>query len=140
METPVLTDKDIYPTDKVLESATGKVFPVLQNFFSSITAENYLLEPEWKYYNDGKCWLCKISFKKKTVLWLSVWDGYFKTGFYFTDKSKAGIFELPVDEKIKEDFKNSAHIGKLIPLVIEVTKQKQLRDVLSIIAYKKKVK
>lgn len=140
MATPVLTDKDVYPTDKVLESATVKVFPVLQNFFSSITSEKYLLEPEWKYYNDGKCWLCKISFKKKTVLWLSVWDGYFKTGFYFTDKTKAGIFELDIDEEIKESFRNAKLIGKLIPLTIEVRKMKQLKDVLAVIEYKKKMK
>ncbi len=140
MATPVLTEKDSYPTDNVLESATGKVFPVLQNFFSSITSEKYLLEPEWKYYNDGKSWLCKISFKKKTVLWLSVWDGYFKTGFYFTDKTKAGIFELGIDEEIKENFRNAKPVGKLIPLTIEVRKMKQLKDVLTVIEYKKKVK
>ncbi|PKP08994.1 MAG: hypothetical protein CVU09_13085 [Bacteroidetes bacterium HGW-Bacteroidetes-4] len=37
---------------------------------------------QWRYYNDGKAWLCKVSYKKKTVFWLSVWEAYFKVAFY----------------------------------------------------------
>ena len=59
------------------------------------------LSHEWRYYNDGKAWLCKITHKKKTVAWLSLWENTFKTGFYFTEKTGAGIISLDIDNKIK---------------------------------------
>lgn len=140
MDTPVLSNKDVYPGDEVLNSVLGKTFPAYKEFISAVTGKEYGLEPVWNYYNDGKSWLCKVIYKKKTVFWLSVWEGNFKTAFYFTDKTKNGIFDLPIAEEIKEDFKTRAYIGKLIPLVISVTKKKQLKDILAVIEYKVKLK
>ena len=51
---------------------------------------------EWRYYNDGKAWLCKVVNKKKTVFWLSIWEHYFKTSFYFTEKHLESIDALNI--------------------------------------------
>jgi hypothetical protein len=93
--------------------------------------------PEWNYYKDGKAWLCKVLYKKKTVFWLSIWEKYFKLAFYFTEKTGKEINELDIDVSIKEDFKQAKPIGRLLPLVIEMRKKEQLKDVLKIIEYKK---
>ena len=140
METTLLKDPAVRPTTEVLNKLLGKAFPAFDTLMTTITGPEFELDPQWKYYNDGKAWLCKVQYRKKTVFWLSVWDKYFKTGFYFTEKNLGGIHELPIDEKIKEDFKGSKHIGNLIPLVISVTKKSQLNDVLEIIEYKKNLK
>jgi len=60
--------------------------------------------------------------------------------FYFTEKTSPGIFELDINEEIKNNFRNQKHIGKLIPMVIRVSQKKQLRDVLKVIEYKKGLK
>ncbi|ULQ60863.1 DUF3788 domain-containing protein [Brucepastera parasyntrophica] len=87
MNNQLLRDASVFPDGKILESALGKAYPVYSEFMDTITSGEYNLEPEWRYYNDGKAWLCKIQYKKKTVLWLSVWERFFKTSFFFTEKT-----------------------------------------------------
>jgi hypothetical protein len=81
-----------------------------------------------------------VSFKKKTVFWLSVCPRLFKTSFYFTEKTAPGISTLDIDEKIKENFISGKNVGKLIPLVISVSHKAQIKDLLAIIDYKKGLK
>lgn len=98
------------------------------------------LSHEWRYYNDGKAWLYKITHKKKTVAWLSVWEDTFKTGFYFTEKTGAGIMSLDIDSKIKSSFSQSKPIGKLLPLALEINNKGKLEDFRKIAEYKMTIK
>lgn len=140
METITLTDPAISPSGKVLENALGKAYSAYDDLINTITGNNYELTPLWHYYNDGKAWLCKVQYKKKTVFWLSVWDKYFKMAFYFTEKNSKGIFELNIDDGIKKRFEEHKSVGKLLPLVLNITKKAQLKDALKIIDYKKNLK
>lgn len=94
------------------------------------------LSYEWRYYNDGKAWLCKITHKKKTVAWLSLWENAFKTSFYFTEKTGAGIESLDIDSRIKSSFLQNKAIGKLIPLTLEIDNKTKLEDFRRIAEYK----
>ena len=140
METRLLREKEVYPNNEVLEKALGESFLAFNELMETISNEKYALVPDWRYYKDGKSWLCKVSNKKKTVCWISVWNKFFKAGFYFTEKTRLGIHELLIENKIKEEFSQSKNIGKLIPLVINVFRKEQIDDVLKIIEYKKKLK
>ncbi len=141
MEENLLRDSSIFPSKEVLENALGEDnYNVLNKFFEIITDSNLGLTPEWKYYNDGKSWLCKVCYKKKTVFWLSVWRTHFKLGFYFTEKNCSGVNELNINKSIKEEFSQSKNIGKLIPLEIEMKRIEQIEDVVKIIEYKKALK
>ncbi len=132
----LLKDPGISPTKNVLENALGKCFTVYEDLIDTITGKNYGLLTSWNYYKDGKAWLCKVQYKKKTVFWLSVWDKYFKLSFYFTEKTSKGISALDIDSGIKNGFKANNPVGRLLPLVINVNKKGQLKDVLKIIEYK----
>src|SRR5574337_395499 len=127
METMVLKEPGISPTKKVLENDLGKTYKVYKELMDTISGKNYELIPQWHYYNDGKAWLCKVQYKKKTVFWLSVWDKYFKITFYITEKNSKGIFELDIDESIKKNFKEHKSVGKLLPLVLIINKKSQLK-------------
>lgn len=140
METQLLREQHISPTKEVLKNALGDSYLVYEALIEIITDSKYGLVTVWNYYKDGKAWLCKVSYKKKTVFWLSIWDKFFKIGFYFTEKNNLGVTELEIEEKIKEDFSSSKSIGKLIPLVININKEEQINDVLKIIEYKKSLK
>ena len=102
--------------------------------------DRYGILSEWNYYKDGKSWLCKVQHKKKTVLWLSVWEDCFKLSFFFTEKTKSGVDELEITSSIKEDFKQQKVTGKLIPLILEIRDNSLLSDVEKIIEYKMKCK
>jgi hypothetical protein len=140
METMVLKEPKVAPTKKVLENALGKTYEVYEELMDTITGKSYELIPEWHYYNDGKAWLCKVQYKKKTVFWLSVWDHYFKMAFYFTEKNSKGIFELDINENIKKSFAEHKPFGKMLPLVLPINKKSQLKDALKIVEYKKRLK
>jgi hypothetical protein len=140
MEAPLLKDPAVSPTKKVLENVLGKSYSAYEELMDIIENDNYGLTPQWNYYNDGKAWLCKVQFKKKTVFWLSVWDKYFKMGFYFTEKNCKGIYELDIDDSVKKDFKERKPVGKLLPLTLVINKKQQLKDALKIIEYKKSLK
>jgi len=140
METQLLRDQHIFPTKEVLKNELGNSYSAFEELTEIITDPGYGLVIEWRYYNDGKAWLCKVTYKKKTIFWLSVWDKYFKTTFYFTEKNSTGIAELKIEKKIKESFSRSKHIGKLTPLTISINKKEEINDVLKIVEYKKNLK
>lgn len=140
-EIQLLRDAEITPIMGVLENIVGKeIFSVYEKIYKTITSSEFELNPEWNFYKDGKAWLCKVSHKKKTVFWLSVWDTGIKTGFYFTEKTRSGVLELAINEELKQHFQNAKLIGKLIPLTLVVENEAQLDDLKTLIIYKKALK
>ena len=136
----LLRDPDIEPNEEVIRGTLGiPLFNVYRELIEMIQTEFDLVH-EWRYYKDGKSWLCKVTHKKKTIFWLSIWEGFIKTGFYFNEKSGPGVFDLQIDEEIKRDFKMTKPVGKLLPLILEINQQAQLQDLREVIGYKKSIK
>lgn len=73
-------------------------------------------------------------------MWLSVWNGFFKISFFFTEKHLEGIAALDIAENIKEDFCKAKPIGRLIPMLFNINNKKELPDVLTVAAFKKSLK
>ncbi|MCL2562291.1 MAG: DUF3788 domain-containing protein [Rikenellaceae bacterium] len=138
MEIHLLRDPGIFPTNEVLAAVLGGVYPVYVSFMTAVGQEG--LAHEWRYYNDGKSWLCKVTNKKKTVFWLSIWEGYFQIGFFFTEKHLEAIAALDIDQAIKEDFYRQKHIGRLIPMIFRISHAEQLKDLLTVVGFKKLLK
>ena len=134
METQLLREQEVFPSKEVLKSLLGKVFDVLEAFETRLTQDDFALTFDWHYYKDGKSWLCKVSHKKKTVFWLSIWDGFFKTSFFFLERHLEGIAALGIDDN---SYKFEKEWGKMIPLLFCVSDKKQLPDLLTMVAFKK---
>ena len=140
METQLLREQEIFPSKEVLKEVLGEVYNVLDELETRITKSDIALTLDWHYYNDGKNWLGKVCHKKKTVFWLSVWEGCFKTTFFFLERHLEGIAALDISEQIKENFLRTKNVGKLLPMVITIDRQEQLADLLKVIEFKKKAK
>ena len=138
-EKPLLREETIYPTNEVLKNVLCDSYVVFEELTDKIT-NDFGLVLEWNYYKDGKSWLCKVCNKKKTIFWLSAWDKFFKTTFFFTEKHLEGFSMLNIPESIKTDLCTSKPMGKLLPLPLSIDSKKQLEDVLKIIAFKKSLK
>ncbi|HET9826347.1 MAG TPA: DUF3788 family protein [Chitinophagaceae bacterium] len=136
MDTMILKEPSISPTKGVLENALGKSFGAYEELMSVVTSK-YDLVPVWHYYNDGKAWLCKVQYKKKTVFWLSVWKKYFRITFYFTPRNGEAIKKLDIDDGIKKNFAGNHPVGRLLPLSLVINKVQQLKDAIRIIEHKK---
>ncbi len=140
MEMQLLRERKIFPSEEVLKTVLGPVYDAWAELEMQVAQGEFSLTLNWNYYNDGKAWLCKVCHKKKTVFWLSVWEGCFKTTFIFTEKHLEGIAKLDIAEKIKEDFCRMKPVGKLLPMLISIDKQEQLADVLKVVKFKKEWK
>jgi hypothetical protein len=136
MDRPLLNDKNEYPDDDVLTKYLGKTKAAWDLFVTKISSDYGTMSLEWRYYNDGEAWLCKLVHKKKTVCWISIWQNYFKIAFYFTDKHNKDINNLKIDQGLKNNYMSNKSIGKLKPLAIEVKTKKVLSNVFELIKYK----
>ena len=135
-----LRNTEIFPSDRVLKDTLGDVYDVLKSFLATITNEAYLLSFEWRYYNDGKAWLCKVQHKKKTILWLSVWEGFFKVSFFFTEKHLEAIAALDISEAIKTELASAKAVGRLIPMIFNINNASQLEELLTVVRFKTTLK
>ena len=132
-EKPALTDEAIEPSEKVLEDALKSAYPAYQELIDEITAEKYRLNAEWKYYKDGKAWLCKVVSKKSTIFWISVLEEYFKVTFYFTASFDEQIEHSGISESSIKQYLENKPIGKLKPLTIIANRNEVIRDITRLI-------
>lgn len=132
-----LRDESVLPDAAVIGAALGEAGGVYSGFMDAVTAPPLNLDLEWRYYKDGKAWLCKITHKKKTVCWLSIWHGFFKVGFYFSAKTAPAVEALPIDPDVISGFRASEPIGRLLPLSFDVSSARQLPDLLTVTTLKK---
>lgn len=131
----LLTSPELDLTSDDLKNGLGRWFPLYNTLTETLSKPPYDISPEWRFYKDGGAWLCKMNRKKKTVFWISAWKESLKCGFYFTQKSGEGISALPIAPSLKSSFEKTAPIGKLRPLVIDLTAKKQLDDLYTVASY-----
>ena len=108
MEQPVLGDPDVYPTDAVLASHLGRAKAAFDALFDRNHSEHPDFEESWKYYNDGKSWLLKVSKKKKTLFWLSVGEGFFRATFYLGSKAEDAVLGSSLPDELKEQYRETS--------------------------------
>ena len=140
MEKPVLVDKDIFPTDEIIYSHIGKFKILWQSLFEYIHSNHSDFTEQWKYYNDGKCWLLKVSKKSKTIFWISILQDCFRMTFYFTDRAELEIINSPISDDLKENFKNGKRFNKIRGLTIIFKYKKDIEFAKTLIGIKLNVK
>lgn len=121
-----LCDPDIYPSECLLEEILGESFHVYSSLLKLYKANNMIYE--WKYYRDGKAWLCKVQYKKRTIVWMSAWKGYIKATVYFPEKYMNDIYGLGISEAALDKIKNTRNTGKSIPCIFEMKTKEVLKD------------
>ncbi len=137
-EQQALRDVEIYPSEAVLAEILGAALPAYHQLIDGLKEAD--VTTEWRYYKDGKAWLLKAVYKKKTLLWLSVWSEYFKLSIYFTERARAGIADLLVTDELKTRAATAELRGKHFVLVLDIDSEEQLDDVIHLVEYKKKLK
>ena len=74
---------------------------------------------------------------KKTIVWISLWENLVKAGFYFTQKTRPEVLDLPFSPGIKTLFAEAKPVGKLIPLILDIKDETSLPDFITLINHKK---
>jgi hypothetical protein len=113
-----LHDENVFPKDEVLRGILGDSFSAYQELIQLYDANG--LTHEWRYYHDGNAWLCKVQYKKKTVVWMSAWKGYMQATIYVPDKYIEQVYQLELSEVRKERIRGAKKMGKSTACIFEV--------------------
>ncbi|HNW60108.1 MAG TPA: DUF3788 family protein [bacterium] len=118
MEEKVLSDPDQYPSDEIIFAHLGQAKPLWLAFFDHIAQSYPDMTTEWRYYRDGKSWLFKAVLKKRTIFWLSLVPGAFRTTFYYGEKAALEVEASAIPEEFKRQFREGKPFGKIRGLTI----------------------
>jgi len=140
MEKPCLNDKDEYPDDEVLSRHLGGVKRAWDSFMELIKESYPSFSGEWRYYNDGKSWLHKITKKTKTICWVSVWNGAFKITFYFPDRAEELITTSKLRKEHIDQFVHGKRYGKIRGVTVVIRRPADLNATRILIDIKEQVK
>jgi hypothetical protein len=140
MEQAVLWDKTQFPSEDVIFSHIGSAKVLWVLLFEYIHKEHADFSEEWRYYNDGKSWLLKVTKKKKTIFWLSLVRGSFRTTFYFNDKAEKAILESEISDSLKELYKNGKKKSATRGLTIYYTGNNDIENAKTLIEIKSSMK
>jgi hypothetical protein len=129
-----LRDQNTYPDDDLLKSVLNESFPAYKMLLELFAKND--MNHEWRYYNDGKAWLCKVQKKKKTIVWMSAWKGYMQAVIYFAEKYIDKVYELDISEVNRERFHATKNVGKLKPCIFHIKNEADLKDLEKVMMYK----
>lgn len=136
----VLGDKNIYPTVELLFSIIGDKKEIWKKTMDYAKENYHGYTEEWRYYNDGKQWLFKLQYKKRTIFWIGILRDTFRITFYFGNKAEPLIMNSDLSEKIKSDFASGERFGKIRPISIRVSGPPDLDNIYKLIDLKASIK
>jgi hypothetical protein len=136
----ILSDRSVVPTDDYIFSLLGDKKELWKSIIGQATVNNPGTSGSWNYYNDGKQWLFKLVYKKKTIFWSGIMADTFRVTFYFGDKAEAMIIGSELPESIKEEFRTGKRYGLIRAISINVYNPGDVENILRLIAIKHKIK
>jgi hypothetical protein len=139
METIVLTDRFITPTDELIFSIISDKMVFWQRIITYLRDNHTDITEVWRFYDDGKCWLFRTLKKKKTIFWIGILDGTFRVSFYLADKATPLILQSELPEKMKNEFLNAAG-NKFRSVTIKMNDANDAENVIKLIEIKLKLK
>jgi hypothetical protein len=139
MERPCLNDENQYPDDEVLSQHLGQAKDVWDLFMDFLKEKYPSFSGQWRYYKDGKSWLYKLTKKKQTICWISVYQNKFKTSFYFSQKAEELITSSKLGKKYIEQFTENK-FGKIRGIRVDIKKPVDLNATKKLIEIKEQLK
>jgi len=136
VEVSELGEQKMYPSEEVLTNLLGSVYGVWKELETELAQDEFALTFFWTYNQKSKFWMCTVSREKKSLIWITLWEGFFKVQLYFTEKQLDNTVELDISEQGKEYLRSSKLVGKLYPVFIEIDRQEKLADLLKIVKMK----
>ncbi len=129
-----LCDETVYPDEKVLSALFGDGYPAYRELIKLYDANE--MEYTWRYYHDGKAWLCKVQKKKRTIVWMSAWRGFIKATIYLPEKYIDAIYRLEISEARKQKIRDTKNTGTSKPCIFEIRNTDTLEEFKKVMQFK----
>jgi hypothetical protein len=136
METNILSDESVRPTDELVFSIIGDRELLWKQTMSYLYDNNNDISEAWKYYKDGKSWLFRALKKKKTIFWIRLVDDTFRIAFWFAEKLGPIIVQSELPDRLKEEYKSAKSFNKSRCIYIDMQDSGDLQNVKKLIDLK----
>jgi hypothetical protein len=133
-ETIELRDQGVFPDEGVLRAVIGRGYPAYLALMGIL--REHEIGQEWRYYNDGKAWLCKAARKKKTIVWMSAHRGFIAATIYVPAAHIEGIYGLDIAEETRDRIRETKNTGKSKGCTFELRGKAALKDFTTVLRYK----
>lgn len=146
----MLRQSTIDPAFDVIEKALKEANNAYMKFIEKLEAHE--LQLEWNYNKVYKSWMAKGLYrwigvrggrKKRTIFWLSIWEGFFKVSIYMPEKAKEEVYSLSLNDKTKKIIQNSKLVGnkyKFFAIVFDLFSEEMYEEVFKILELRKRIK
>lgn len=139
MNTIVLKDQSVHPTDDIVFNCIGNKKPLWELLHARLKTEHGDMVCDWRYYNDGKSWLYRGLKKEKIIFWVAVFQDAFNVTFYLSKKAEELIEKSDLPLKMKQDFEGTKD-QKFRSIPVMVSDETDIDAILKLIKIKLKVK
>lgn len=129
-----LGNPDIYPDEGILRGVLGKSYGAYEALLA-LFAKNGMTH-EWRFYFDGKAWLCKVQHKKRTIVWMSAWRGFMQATIYFPGKYIDDVYGLDLAPSTMKKIRETKNTGASKPCIFEIRDESALGDFSRVIQFK----
>jgi hypothetical protein len=129
-----LGDSSIYPNSAILKKVLGEAYSGYCALLDVFTQNE--MTHDWRYYKDGKAWLCKVEKKKRTIVWMSAWKGFMKATIYFPEKHIEALYGLDLSDQTKASIKETKNVGKSKPCTFEIRAGSDLSEITKVMQLK----
>jgi len=137
-ETQPQTDPMIdFNNNDILQNVLGKNFKLYNEFITKLNKKS--LNCEWRFYKDGG-WLGKVMYKKKNLCWGFIENSGFGLSFLFTEKTINGVYELQINDDIKNIARETKPTGKFHSIQLLIVNKKYLSEAIKLLEYKMTLK
>lgn len=136
MSVSVFDSKMVQPNDQMLAAELGPTYNFLEAIRLYITQNYGDVTPEWKFYGQKSGWILKLLSKKRNVLFLIPFRGYFRVAFTFGDKATDKVLDSSVPDFIKHELFVAKKYAEGRTIHLEVNNEEQCSYVLELISIK----
>lgn len=134
----VLNDPAMEPTEAVLRGILGRSFGAYEEMLRLFDANG--ITYAWRYYRDGKAWLCKVERKKKTIAWMSAWNGFIKATIYIPGKHLDELRGVQATRETVDRLMGAKNVGESKPCMFEIRDASVLEDFNAVMQFKMAIK
>jgi hypothetical protein len=136
MGSKIFIEKEIIPTESALKEALGEKYKLWQ------LVRNYTIEKypnaiqEWNFPGKKYGWSFRIKDKKRAIVYLLPYEGYFKVALVFGPKAMACVLQSSVSQDIKTELENAIPYAEGRGIRIEVKNTIVINDIKELIEIK----
>ena len=135
-EEKVFFEKETMPDEEMINEAIGSNYTHLQAIRQFIAEEIGDTNEEWKFYGKKLGWTLKKFYKKRNLLFIGIYKGYFKISFVFGERAAQNVYDSGITSALKKELSEARQYAEGRGISINVDNEGYLDDIKELVRIK----